>query len=190
MTSSHLNYFEHAVQQKRSGFVVWFTGLSGSGKTTLATLLKGYLIRQSRLVSLIDGDALRSGACRDLGYTVADRKENIRRAGEIARTQVDAGFIVLVALISPFQKEREQVRNSLPKGQFIEVFVNAPLEICEKRDVKGLYQSARRGLVPEFTGISSPYEQPLAPELELHTDRNSIEECLNQLYACLAPRLV
>ena len=138
---------------------------------------------------LLDGDALRLGLCSELGYSIADRRENVRRAGEVARILADAGFIVLAALISPLRQDRERIRISLAQAQFIEVFVNAPLEICEQRDVKGLYQKARTGLISEFTGVSSPYEPPLNPELNLRTDLKSVKECLDQLHIYIAARI-
>ena len=155
----------------------------------MATLLERRLFEQKHLVYLLDGDILRTGLCRDLGFSTTDRRENIRRAGEVARVLADAGFITLSAFISPFRKDREDIRASLPEGRFIEVFVNAPLSVCEKRDVKGLYKKARAKLIPEFTGISSPYEPPVKPELELHTDSESREDCLNKLVACVQSHL-
>ncbi len=169
--------------------VVWFTGLSGAGKTTLATLLEQKLSQQGCRVRRLDGDVLRQGPCRDLGFSLEDRRENIRRAGMLAGKLADAGFIVLVALISPLREDRERVRNSFGPGRFIEVFVNAPLETCEQRDAKGLYRKARAGVISEFTGVSSPYEPPLSPELDLQTNLRGIEECLQQLHGYLNHRL-
>ena len=185
---SSVSSVERAVRHGHAGLVVWFTGLSGAGKTTLATLLERGLFNQGRLVYVLDGDRLRGGLCRDLGYSIADRRENVRRAGEVARVLAEAGLIALAAFISPFRQERDQVRASL-EGRFIEVFVNAPLEICEQRDPKGLYKKARAKLIPEFTGISSPYEPPVSPELELRTDRDGIDECLHRLHVCIEARL-
>ncbi len=160
------------------GVVVWFTGLSGAGKTTLADALAGHLRHCGRPVFVLDGDVLRTGLCSDLGFGAKDRQENIRRAGEVARLFAQAGFIVIAAFISPFRADRDRVRKMLPRGRFIEVFINSPLEVCEKRDVKGLYRRARAGAIPEFTGISSPYEPPLRPELELRTDRSTVSDCV------------
>lgn len=176
---------ERAVRHGHPGLIVWFTGLSGAGKTTLSTALERKLFSAHRLVYLLDGDILRTGLCRDLGYSAADRHENVRRAGEVARVIADAGFIVLAAFISPFRKERDDIRAAMPPGKFIEVFVNAPLATCELRDTKGLYKKARANQLPEFTGISSPYEPPLAAELELHTEHDSIEVCLQNLVAAV-----
>ena len=180
---------EREIRHGQPGLVVWFTGLSGAGKTTLATALERKLFSANRLVHLLDGDILRTGLCRDLGFSAADRHENVRRAGEVARGLADAGFITLAAFISPFRQERAAIRAALPPGKFIEVFVNAPLETGELRDPKGLYKKARANQLPEFTGISSPYEPPLAPDLALRTDRDSIEDCLMKLGVIVDARL-
>jgi len=161
--------------------VIWFTGLSGAGKTTLATMLERRLFEQGRRTYLLDGDILRTGLCRDLGFSATERQENVRRAGEVARLLADGGLITLVAFISPFREDRERVRHSMGKVGFAEVYVNAPLEVCERRDVKGLYRRARAREIPEFTGISSPYEHPLTPEVELRTDLETTEQCLDRL---------
>jgi adenylylsulfate kinase len=185
MSLSPVSTIERAQRYGQSGLVVWLTGLSGAGKTTLSTALERKLFDQGRLVYLLDGDILRTGLCRDLGYSAADRHENVRRAGEVARVLANAGFIALAAFISPFRQERDAIRAALPPGRFIEVFVNAPLETCERRDAKGLYKKARANKIPDFTGISSPYEPPLKPELELHTDRDSVDDCLQKLCAAV-----
>jgi adenylyl-sulfate kinase len=178
-----------AVRHGHPGLIVWFTGLSGAGKTTLSTALEHELFAQHKLVYLLDGDILRTGLCRDLGFSAKDRHENVRRAGEVARVLADAGFIVLAAFISPFRKERDDIRAALPVGKFVEVFVNAPLATCETRDVKGLYKKARANQIAEFTGISSPYEAPLQPELELRTERDSIGACVQKLCAAVEAHL-
>jgi adenylylsulfate kinase len=189
MTKIPITAAERAVRHGHTGLIVWFTGLSGSGKTTLSTALEHELFAQNKLVYLLDGDILRTGLCRDLGFSAADRHENVRRAGEVARVLADAGFIVLAAFISPFRKERDDIRAAMPAGKFIEVFVNAPLATCESRDVKGLYKKARANQIPEFTGISSPYEIPLQPELDLHTERDSIADCVQKLCAAVEAHL-
>lgn len=149
---------------------IWFTGLSGAGKSTIASRLELRLLREGRHTYHLDGDNVRPGLSRDLGFTDADRAEHVRRVAEVAHLMVDAGLIVLVALISPFRSEREFARSLFGEGAFIEVFVDAPLEECERRDRKGLYSKARAGLLPNFTGIDSPYEPPDAPEVHLGPD--------------------
>ncbi len=156
---------------------VWLTGLSGSGKSTIADLLEKRLYTQGKHTYLLDGDNVRHGLNRDLGFTEADRVENIRRVAEVAKLMVDAGLIVVVSFISPFQNERRMARELFGEGEFIEVFVDTPLEECERRDVKGLYAKARRGELKNFTGIDSDYEAPEAPELHLHTTGITPEEC-------------
>lgn len=180
---------ERHARQGHPGLVVWFTGLSGAGKTTLSTALERRLFDAGRRTYLLDGDILRTGLCRDLGFSPADRRENVRRAGEVARVLSDAGLVVLAAFISPFRAERDALRAGMPAGRFIEVYVNAPLEACEHRDVKGLYRKARARLIPEFTGISSPYEAPLAPDIELQTAQEHLEGCLDRLEAFVESRL-
>ena len=154
-------------QHGHQGGVLWFTGLSGSGKSTLAGALEQALHQLGVSTYLLDGDNVRHGLCRDLGFSDADRKENIRRVGEVARLMVDAGLVVLTAFISPHRAERQMVREMLGNGEFIEVFVDTPLAICEARDPKGLYKKARAGELRNFTGIDSAYEPPKQPEIHL-----------------------
>lgn len=149
------------------GVVLWFTGLSGSGKSTVAGALEQALHRIGVSTYLLDGDNVRHGLCRDLGFSDDDRKENIRRVGEVAKLMVDAGLVVLTAFISPHRAERQMVRDLLEPGQFIEVFVDTPLAVCEARDPKGLYRKARAGELRNFTGIDSVYEAPDSPEIQL-----------------------
>ena len=149
------------------------TGLSGAGKSTVAGLLEKRLHDLGRHTYVLDGDKLRGGLCSDLGFTDADRVEQIRRVSETARMLVDAGLIVIVAVISPFQKERDKARSNFEAGEFLEIFVDTPLAVCEKRDTKGLYLKARQNKVSNFTGISSPYEPPAAPEITLHCGAES-----------------
>ena len=157
--------------------VIWFTGLSGSGKSTLAQELEKKFFKDNIRTCVLDGDNLRFGINKDLGFTDEDRIENIRRVAEISKLMVDTGVVVLTALISPFKADRSMARLLFSKSDFIEVFVNASLETVEKRDVKGLYKKARAGEIKGFTGIDAPYEEPLNPELIVETDKNDIEEC-------------
>ncbi|MBI2949192.1 MAG: adenylyl-sulfate kinase, partial [Verrucomicrobia bacterium] len=167
---------QRALRHGHSGCIVWLTGLSGSGKSTIATELERELFNLGRHAYVLDGDKIRHGLCRDLGFSPEDRKENIRRVGEVAKLFADAGIICITAFISPYRSDRGLVRDMLPEGKFIEVFVNASLEICEQRDPKGLYAKARANEIKEFTGISAPYEPPERPQIELHTDRLSVAE--------------
>ena len=162
-------------------FVVWLTGLSGSGKSTLASAVEKKLLEKGFKTFLLDGDLIRNGLNKDLGFSKEDRKENIRRIGEVCKLLNEAGLIVITAFISPFRSDREFVRSLIPSSDFAEVYVNSSLETCETRDVKGLYSKARKGLILEFTGISSPYEEPLNPELILHTDNEPEEVSLSIL---------
>ncbi|WP_321463658.1 adenylyl-sulfate kinase [uncultured Vibrio sp.] len=170
-------------QQKPA--VLWFTGLSGAGKSTVAGALENRLAELGYHTYLLDGDNVRHGLCSDLGFSEQDRRENIRRIGELAKLMADAGLIVLSAFISPHRAERQLVRDLLPEGEFIEVFVNASLEVCEGRDPKGLYRKARAGEIPNFTGIDSEYQAPESPEINLPAGEKSVEElvelCVNDL---------
>ena len=163
------------------GCVVWLTGLSGAGKSTLAAELEGALFKLGRHTFVLDGDNIRQGLCSDLGFSPKDRAENIRRIGQVARLFADAGMICIAAFISPYRADRELARRIAPPGKFIEVYLNAPLEVCEKRDTKGLYARAHAGEIKEFTGISAPYEPPLKPEIELRTDKLGVDECVAKL---------
>lgn len=174
---------ERARRNGHAGCVVWLTGLSASGKSTLAIELERELFRRGRQVFRLDGDELRHGLCRDLGFSPADRRENIRRIGEVARLFADAGLICVTAFISPYRADRVMARACAPAGQFIEVYVNAPLAVCEQRDPKGLYARARAGELREFTGVSAPYEPPLEPEVEVRTDQQSVAECVAAILA-------
>lgn len=159
-----------------SSFVVWFTGLSGSGKSTLANAMEQAFHESGIRTYMLDGDVLRHGLNQDLGFSDRDRHENIRRVAHLASVLMDAGIVVLTAFISPFRAERALARSLVPAGKFIEVFVDCPLSICEQRDPKGLYRKARLGLVPQFTGIDSPYEAPLSPEIAVNTGELTIDE--------------
>lgn len=165
--------------------IVWFTGLSGSGKSTVAHALEDRLHKNKTRTFVLDGDNVRRGLCKDLGFSDKDRVENIRRVGEISLLMMETGIIVLTAFISPFIKDRQIVRNLAAEGEFIEVYCDASLDICESRDVKGLYKKARAGKIPEFTGISSPYEAPENPELIINSGQNSIESCVDVILCYL-----
>ncbi len=158
------------------GLVVWLTGLSASGKSTLANAIAAVLRAEGQTVVVLDGDILRAGLCHDLGFSESDRTENVRRAGSVAALLAESGVICIAALISPFASSRDAVRKQVPAGRFLEVFVDAPLEVCERRDPKGLYARARRGEVPTFTGLSSPYEPPVAAECVVRTGEISVVE--------------
>jgi len=167
---------QHASLKNQKPAVLWFTGLSGSGKSTIANLVEKKLHRMNRHTFLLDGDNVRHGLNKDLGFTDADRIENIRRVGEVAKLMTDAGLIVITAFISPFQAERDMVRAMLPEGEFLEIFIDTPLKVAEGRDVKGLYKKARAGQLKNFTGIDSPYEAPREPEIRIDTTKLSPEE--------------
>lgn len=166
---------------KHRGGIIWFTGLSGSGKSTLAHAVEHRLFELSARTYVLDGDNVRQGLCKDLGFSDADRTENIRRIGEVSKLMMDAGLIVLTAFISPFRKDRQIVRELVGEGDFVEVFCRASLDVCEDRDPKGLYKKARAGEIPEFTGINSPYEEPERPEITLETGKHAIEDCVSQV---------
>ncbi|WP_053362982.1 adenylyl-sulfate kinase [Bacillus sp. FJAT-27251] len=170
--------------------VIWFTGLSGSGKSTLANALDLLLFQQGLHSYVLDGDNIRHGLNRDLSFGKEDRQENIRRIGEVAKLFVDSGQIVCTAFISPFREDRNLVRDMFDEGEFIEVYVNCPINICEDRDPKGLYQRARKGEIPEFTGISSPYEAPAEPEISLDTSLMGIEDCVRTIQSYLKERKI
>ncbi len=168
---------------KQKPCIVWLTGLSGSGKSTIANALNCKLFENGNLSYVLDGDNIRHGLNKDLGFDEQSRRENIRRVGEVAKLFVDAGLIVICAFISPFRKDRAFVRNLVDDNEFIEVFVDTPLEVCEQRDVKGLYKKARKGEIKDFTGISSPYEEPIDPEIHLRNEgiKESVDKILTFL---------
>lgn len=165
-----------AAQNGHQSVIVWFTGLSGSGKSTLAHAVEEQLHRRGCRTFVLDGDNVRQGLCRDLGFSDAARTENIRRVGEVAKLGLEAGTVILTAFISPFARDRALVRALVPDGDFLEVYCACPLDVCETRDVKGLYRRARKGEISDFTGISSPYEAPPAPELRVDTADASVEQ--------------
>lgn len=190
--SSNVVWHSHAItnadraeQKNQDPVVIWFTGLSASGKSTIADALEQILTRQGYHTYLLDGDNVRHGLCGDLGFSDADRKENIRRVGQVSNLMADAGLIVLAAFISPFRADRDIVRDILPAGRFVEVFVDTSLDVCRARDPKGLYAKAERGEIKQFTGIDSPYEAPESPEVRLDAGKLSVTECVNALLAFL-----
>ncbi|MFT5844432.1 MAG: adenylyl-sulfate kinase [Saprospiraceae bacterium] len=166
----------------QKGMVLWFTGLSGSGKSTLADALNNKLFKEGKLTYILDGDNIRQGLNKDLSFSDSDRTENIRRISEVAKLMADSGVIVLTAFISPFIEDRKNARDIIGNEDFIEVFVNTPLEVCESRDVKGLYKKARKGEIPSFTGISSPYEAPTNPDIEVKTQDKTIDDSTNLIF--------
>jgi len=168
--------------------ILWFTGLSGSGKSTLAHAVEEKLYQCKCRTYVMDGDNVRHGLCGDLGFSDEDRKENIRRIGNVAKLFLDAGTIVLTAFISPFHEDRETVRNLVLPGDFLEIYCNAPLEVCEQRDVKGIYKKAREGVIKDFTGISSPYQAPVNPELIVNTGEESLDNCVAHVMDLLKER--
>lgn len=172
------------MRRKQNGHestVIWFTGLSGSGKSTIANAVAKELYKRNIRNYVLDGDNIRLGLNKDLGFSEEDRTENIRRIGEVSKLFVDSGQFVLTAFISPFRADRQMVRDLLEEGEFIEVYINCPLSECEVRDPKGLYDKARKGIIKDFTGIDSPYEEPEQPEIILESSRYTVEECVNQV---------
>ncbi len=168
---------QREIQNGHKSFILWFTGLSGSGKSTLAHYVENILFERGYRTYVIDGDNIRHGLCSDLGFSEKDRRENIRRVGDMSRHFLEAGVITLAALISPFLRDRQLLRSSVAEGDFIEIYCNAPLTVCECRDPKGLYHKARAGEIAEFTGISSPYETPDNPEITVMTGEETIQTC-------------
>jgi len=170
--------------------ILWFTGLPSAGKSTLANEVEKKLISTGVRTFILDGDNVRMGLCKDLGFSEADRAENIRRIGEVSKLFVNAGCIVLSAFVSPYRRDRDAVRALVEDGEFIEVYVNAPLEVCEQRDVKGLYKKAREGVIKGFTGIDDPYEEPLKPEITIETDKMTLAEGAESILSYLGARKV
>ncbi len=183
--NSTVTHEERVHQKNQKPVVLWFTGLSGSGKSTVANAVESKLLFLNKHSYLLDGDNVRHGLNKDLGFSDEDRVENIRRIGEVARLFIDSGAIVLTAFISPFVSDRAQVRALLPKTQFLEVFIDTPIEVCEARDPKGLYKKARAGEIKNFTGIDSAYEAPESPEIHIKTAELSVEECAEQVILAL-----
>ena len=182
--SNNITQHDHAVTKEKrisqhiqQPCILWFTGYSASGKSTIANAVESLLFEKGRLTYLLDGDNIRHGLNKDLGFDDNARVENIRRIGEVSKLFVDAGLIVITAFISPFRADRQLVRELVQQHEFIEVFIDAPLDVCEQRDPKGLYKKARGGDIPLFTGIDSPYEPPIKPDIRVQTDQLNIEDC-------------
>lgn len=184
----HTHAITKIERRKRSGCrpaILWFTGLSGSGKSTIANALEKVLFEKGIATYLLDGDNIRQGLNSDLGFDSHDRQENIRRIGEVAKMFVDAGLFALAAFISPYREDRDKVRHLVGKDEFIEVYIDTPIEVCERRDPKGLYHKARLGKIEHFTGIDAPYEAPLRPEIHIRADRLDIAECVEEIVTYL-----
>jgi adenylylsulfate kinase len=177
-------------QNSHRSVIVWFTGLSGAGKSTVAHAVEQRLHGLGCRTFVFDGDNVRFGMCSDLGFSESDRSENIRRIGEMSKLFIEAGIIALTAFISPYQKDRNRVRSLVKEGDFLEVYCHCPVEVCEQRDVKGLYAKARAGEIKNFTGVSSPYEPPTTPELVLNTSWQSLQECTDKVIELLQQRKI
>ncbi|EKO3811774.1 adenylyl-sulfate kinase [Vibrio harveyi] len=186
--NTSVTHEDRVALKQQKPVVLWFTGLSGSGKSTVANAVESKLLALGKHSYLLDGDNVRHGLNKDLGFSDLDRIENIRRIGEVAKLFVDAGNIVLTAFISPFISDREQVRQLMQQGEFLEVFVDTPLEICEQRDPKGLYKKARAGEIKHFTGIDSEYQAPISPEIHIKTAELSVEACADQVIRALTEK--
>lgn len=186
----HVNKIDRELQSGHKAVVLWFTGLSGAGKSTLAHAVEKVLFDRGCRTFVIDGDNVRYGLCSDLGFKVYDRQENIRRIGEVSNLFLQAGIITLTAFISPFRTDRNRVRTLVGENKFIEIYCNANLDVCEQRDIKGLYAKARCGEVEEFTGISSPYEAPIQPELNINTGIEPLDICVDKIVSYLEEKAV
>lgn len=184
----HVSPAQRAALLGQRGAVLWLTGLSGSGKSTLAYAVERRLVAEGRAAYVLDGDNVRHGLCADLGFTAADRDENIRRVGEVAALFAEAGLIAIASFISPYAAARQRARERAGDDAFVEVHLDAPLEVCERRDPKGLYKKARAGEIPNFTGISAPYEVPEEPSLRVDTDALSVEASVDRVVAHLRER--
>ncbi|WP_336127771.1 adenylyl-sulfate kinase [Mesoflavibacter sp. CH_XMU1422-2] len=176
-------------KNNHNSFLIWFTGLSGSGKSTIANLVEQQLFEKGIKTYTLDGDNIRKGINNDLTFSPEDRTENIRRIAEIANLMIDAGLVVLAAFVSPYKKDRENVKNIVKNSNFVEVFINTSVEECERRDVKGLYKKARAGEIKNMTGISAPYEAPEQPDIEIKTEEVSVKEAVNKIINHITPKL-
>ncbi|MEO2072866.1 MAG: adenylyl-sulfate kinase [Zunongwangia sp.] len=185
----HISRKQRVKVKHHNSFVIWFTGLSGSGKSTLASLVEKELFEKGIHTYSLDGDNIRGGVNKNLGFTASDREENLRRIAEVAKLFVDAGIVVIGAFISPLESDRKKVENIIGARDFVEVFVDTSVEECEKRDVKGLYKKARSGEIKNFTGISAPYEKPINPDVIIETENTSIEESIKKVLNYIMPKL-
>ncbi len=185
----HIQRNDRAELKGHGSLVIWFTGLSGSGKSTLANRVEKKLFDLKYHTFSLDGDNIRRGLNKNLGFSREDRIENLRRIAEVARLFIESGNLVIASFISPLKKDRDLVRNIVGTGNFVEVFVNTPLEVCEKRDVKGLYKKARAGEIKNFTGIDAPYENPMSPDIEVKTDEEGVEEAAERIVVFLKNKL-
>ena len=176
-------------RNKHNSFLIWFTGLSGSGKSTIANLVEKELFKNGINTYILDGDNVRNGINKDLTFSPEDRTENIRRIAEVANLFIDSGTVVLAAFVSPYKKDRENIKNIVKDVNFVEVFVNTSIEECEKRDIKGLYKKARAGEISNMTGISAPYEAPENPDVEIQTEKESIEDSVQKVLHYITPKL-
>ncbi|MFM9006015.1 MAG: adenylyl-sulfate kinase [Flavobacteriales bacterium] len=179
---------DRASLKGHSSMLIWFTGLSGSGKSTLADALEKRLIEKKVHTYHLDGDSIRKGLNADLNFLAASRDENLRRVGEVSVMMLDAGLVVLAAFISPMRKQRDDIRNRVGEGRMLEVYVNTPIQVCEQRDVKGLYKKARAGEISDFTGVNAPYEEPLCPEVVVDTSRMTMEEAMNAIILAMSKK--
>jgi adenylylsulfate kinase len=186
---SNITYEQRKEAMMQEPRLIWLTGLSGSGKSTLALRLEHYFFFKRFKVFILDGDNMRNGLCKDLGFSEEDRKENLRRVGEVSKLMLDAGLTVICAFISPCGEDRMAIKRIVGEHRFIEVYVNCTMEICEKRDVKGLYAKARKGIIPNFTGVSAPYDPPVMPHVEVHTDEETIEESMYKIIKLVEPAI-
>lgn len=190
--TSHNFQVSREKREKSNGhksFLIWFTGLSGSGKSTIANVLETELNKKDIKTYILDGDNVRTGLTKDLGFSPEDRTENIRRIAEVSNLMIDAGLVVLSAFVSPYKKDREAIRNVVKDANFVEVFVNTSLEECERRDVKGLYKKARAGEIKNMTGVSAPYEAPDQPDVEIKTETETVEQAVNKIMKVIANKL-
>ena len=187
--SYHVSCEDRRQQNGQNSFLIWFTGLSGSGKSTIANLVEWELHKKGVKTYILDGDNVRTGINNDLSFSPDDRTENIRRIAEVSKLMIDAGLVVLAAFVSPYKKDRENIKNIVKDVNFVEVYVNTSVEECERRDVKGLYKKARTGEIKNMTGVSAPYEAPENPDVEIRTERETIQQSVEKVLEYITPKL-